>query len=138
MSREDFLQICHDVRFIPSDAAFDILTTKVVVRTRTWSGDRLGVGTATDVDVEILPRPRVEEDGDQGIVIKLIQPRSALGGYTPQDLLIPNPQSMTVERFWVLTGPDGVEREYVPDKLITDKALHYSVSLRCLDRRVPQ
>ena len=32
---------------------------RVFVRTRTWSGGRLGLGTATDVDLEILPRPKV-------------------------------------------------------------------------------
>lgn len=138
MSREAFLKIAHVVRKIPSSAAFDILTTKVEVVTRTWSGVRVNVGTATDSRVEILPRPRVRESGDGVIVIDRIQPRSALGGYAPTDLLPANPQAANVERFWILTAADGVERKYLNARLITDKALHYGVELTGRDLRYPQ
>ena len=138
MAREDWLQITHAVRGIPSSSAFDILTTKVVVRTRTWSGVRVNVGTPTDVDAEILPRPRVKESGDGAIIIDRIQPSSALGGYTPQQLVPAEPQALNVERFWVLTGPDGVARKFVNARFVSDKALHYSVELNNRDLRFPQ
>jgi hypothetical protein len=137
MSREDFLQICHEIRGIPSSPEFDILTTKVVVRTRTWTPGPVNNGVPTDVDVEILPRPRVRESGDGTIIIDRIQPRSALGGYTPQDLVPAEPQAANVERYWVLTAADGVERKYVNGKFVTDRALHYSVEFTSRDLRFP-
>ncbi len=141
MSREEYLEITHLVRSIPSDPAFDILTTRVVVRTRTWTGgttNRVNQGTPTNVDVEILPRPRVRESGDGIVIIDRIQPKSALGGYEPTDLVLANPIAANVERFWLLTAADGVTRKYVNSRLVTDKALHYGVELSGRDLRYPQ
>jgi len=35
--------------------------TRVILRVRTWTGATIGVGTFTDVDTEIIPRPRVRQ-----------------------------------------------------------------------------
>lgn len=140
MSREAFLKIAHSKRAIPSSAAFDILTTKVVVRTRTWTGgvdDVVDQGEIETDDVEILPRPRVTEVDDDHCSVSPIQPRSALGGHAPSDLFYIAPTD-GMERFWVLTGPDGIERAWVVDRIVTDKALHYTVYLSSLDRRNPK
>jgi len=137
VSRDAFLKLAAKIRLIPSSPAFDILTTKVVVRTRVWSVE-VGVGTYVDTDLEILPRPRVREQGDDTIVIERIQPQCPSGGYTPQQLVPANPLDAVTETFWLLTAADGVERKYTQASLITDKALHYGIVLAGRDVRYPQ
>jgi hypothetical protein len=137
MSRDAFLKLAAKIRLIPSSPAFDILTTKVVVRTRVWSVE-VGVGDHVDTDLEILPRPRVREQGDNAIVIDRIQPRYSGGGYTPQQLVPPNPLDNVTETFWLLTAVDGVTRKYTTATLITDKALHYGILLEGRDVRYAQ
>lgn len=136
MSRADWLELTNAIRYIPSDPVFDILTTKVVVRTRVWSVE-VGTGTYTETDIEILPRPRVREQGDDTIVIDRIQPQCPSGGYTPQQLVPANPLDAVTETFWILTAADGVERKYTQAMFVTDKALHYSIVLSGRDLRFP-
>lgn len=137
MARADWLELTNAIRYIPSDPVFDILTTKVVVRTRVWSV-AVGVGTYVDTDLEILPRPRVREQGDDAIIIDRIQPQCPSGGYTPQQLVPANPLDSVTETYWLLTAADGVERKYTVASLITDKALHYGIALAGRDVRYPQ
>ncbi len=69
------------------DAARNQLTTiglrlyRIFVRTRTWSGGGLGQGTFTDVDVELLPRPRVMAQMTDGEFSPLGQVRSQAGDH---------------------------------------------------------
>jgi hypothetical protein len=140
MSREAFLQLCHKIRAIPSSPAFDILTTKVEIVTHTWtsvSGNNVRSGVPVETRVEIIPRPRIIEQGDTSVLIRIVQPSSALGGYGPTTL-VPQPSSTSnVETLFALTFPDGVERLYTQARLVTDKAFHYEVELSGLDRKYP-
>jgi len=42
--------------------AMGVRQWRVFVRLRTWSGGRVGAGSPTDVDTELLPQPLVESD----------------------------------------------------------------------------
>jgi len=137
LSRADFLDLVREIREIPSSAEFDILTTQVVVRTRTWSPGPVGTGTPSDSDLTILPRPRVKESGDGTIIIEIVQPAVGGFGYTPQQLVPSFPRSAAVEISWLLTAPDGVARKYTQARLDTSKALHYTIELSGRDLRFP-
>jgi hypothetical protein len=57
---------------------------RVFVRVRTWSGAGLGQGNFTDVDTELLPRPRVKEQmrdgGDRPLDLVISQAGEHLEG----------------------------------------------------------
>lgn len=133
------------IRELPGPTGFDILTSSVVVRTRSWFQDALlttpaanvGAGYHSDSDLTIWPRPRVIEQGDGTLVLKIVQPASATGGYTPQQLVPPAPRQANVDVYWLVTAPDGITRKYVQARLVTDKAFHYSVVLSGRDLRPP-
>ncbi len=88
------------IRTIPGPTVLDLRTTKVEVVKRTWVGGRKGApGGYSDIDLELVPRPRVVQLSqreiassggryeDQSVRIKWIQPDCLTGGFTPQDVL---------------------------------------------------
>jgi len=57
--RSDLIPVVDDARELVDDLGLRPYT--VAVRTRTWSGGRVGGGTASNADVTLAPRPRVRE-----------------------------------------------------------------------------
>jgi hypothetical protein len=120
----------------------------VAIRRRTWSGGALGLGTATNVDVVLSPKPRCRqpsardvassggtfEEGDY--IIDRITPAYTVGGtggYTPDQLQIV-PASAAEEVLILVTGDDGGHE----CTLVTqhfDAAFGYELHAR--PRRVP-
>lgn len=57
--REDLVPVVDAGRQLVDTLGFRL--RPVIVRTRTWSGGRVGSGTATNADVTLTPRPKVAE-----------------------------------------------------------------------------
>lgn len=55
--RDDLIPVIDDARQLIDD--FGLRRFTVVVRKRTWSGGQLGLGTATNVDLTLSPKPKV-------------------------------------------------------------------------------
>lgn len=95
---------------------------RVYVRTRTWSGTRIGAGTATDSDLELVPRPKVRvpeprattappgqfEVGD--LVVSKISATYSRQQLGDRDKPIP----LNVEVFWVKVDA-GDDQDGTPD-----------------------
>lgn len=57
--RDDLIPILDGVRRDVVDGAVGLRLHTVVVRRRAWSGGRIGLGTPTDTDTVLDPRPKV-------------------------------------------------------------------------------
>lgn len=138
--RSSALRIANKLRALPSKPALDVYTTSVTVRTRTWAGGRVRAdGGHEDVDVEILPRPKVREINQREIAgsggryeagdVKVgpITPSHSGGGYTADDLA-PVASARGVEVLYVLEG--GISGEYMRIDIQTDRAFSYWLFLR--------
>jgi hypothetical protein len=135
--RTELLKTVVKIREIPGPTGLDILTTRVIVRTRTWSGGEVKLGTPSDVEIELFPRPRVRDAGGGGTTVTIgpITPQNADGGYTPIQL---NPEeSDGVESYYILIGPDGEERAYKLIEINDKRAFSYTLTLQALERRTP-
>lgn len=135
--RESLLPVFQNVaRKIPADLG--LRTNVVKLRTKTWTGSAEGaeadIGTAAIVDTVITPAPKVTYNGDQSLAV-VVTPQNSAGGYAPEQL---NPAIVAgVEFCWVVTGPDGVEREYKVGTFNQRKAFGYYLTLVPMDRKSP-
>lgn len=107
----------------------------VTVRTRTWSGGQVQLGSPVDADLLLTPNPQVEEtSGDRQLRVYGIVPAHVGGGYTPAQL---NPStSAAVESYYRVTGPNGLHL-YSLTSIDTSDAVEYTLVLDALDRAVP-
>lgn len=55
--RDDILPVVDEMRQIPDDLG--LRRYSLTMRMRRWSGGKPGLGSPTDTDLEILPRPKV-------------------------------------------------------------------------------
>lgn len=153
--REDLLPTVDDLRGIADDLG--LRRYRFFVRTKTWSGASAGLGTVTNVDVEILPRPKVghaklESKGphevadaagsyrDGEYLVSNLTPayydvhNVQLGGYTPGQLK-PRPATARNEIVYVLSGDDGdIECTLAEDYF--DRPFRYQMRLK-QTRRTP-
>lgn len=136
--RTTLLNTVERVRRIPYER-FDVRTATVTRRVRTWTGGDSGaevrLGTSTDDDVELLPRPHVREvNGDQELTVGPITPSCTAGGYTVEQL---NP-TLTAgqELIYVVVGANGT-RTYALASLDTSRAFTYMLRLQGLERATP-
>jgi hypothetical protein len=120
-------------------SGFDVHTSRVIVRSRLYptapGGRDVGLGTPTVTDLEILPRPKVRDAGNQRLRVSLIIPQNANGGYTPAQLKPADADGF--EYFYLVIGPDGTERGYTLEEIDTRKPFFYEVELAPLDRKIP-
>lgn len=115
----------------------------VTIRTRTWSGGAPGVGTATNSDLPITPRPRVRDLSAREVAssggtfsagdmrLDRITPRyttPTTGGYTPEQLN-PPVSAANQDVVVVLTGDDGVMLATVV-AVNFDRSFGYSLVVR--------
>lgn len=122
------------------DPGFDVHTSRVLIRSRLWpvsaNGSReVGLGVPTVSEVEILPRPKVRDAGNQALRVSLIIPQNANGGFTPEQLKPSDADGF--EYAWIVVGPDGVERQYIPTDIDTREPFFYSANIVPLDRAIP-
>lgn len=126
---QDILPSIDDARQAVQDLGFRLV--RVFIRVRTWTGVTQGQGTASDVDTELLPRPRVREQQEgKDAFMPLDQGYSNAGlHYTgnlkidrisPQTLLATlSPAAADNQRVYVvLVGADGGEEAtalFIPD-----------------------
>ena len=103
------------IRSIPGDMGLRVHA--VTVRTRTWSGARVGVGTKTDVDVALLTaasaNPKVRRVSTREIVASAGAFRDGdlkVGPMTPTQFAVatldPATSSSPTELYYLVTGPD--------------------------------
>lgn len=137
--RKALLPVAEQLRALSGPSVFDIRTTGLIVRKRTWVGGRVGMaGGHTDEDLE-LPRHyrarhvTVRELAASGGLLQMgdvrfgpVTPAFEGGGYTPEQL---NPEGSTgVEIIHVLTG--AMAGEYRLIALESDRPFRYELLLR--------
>ena len=130
--RDDFLNLCAGIRPLAGPGGFDILTSRVFVRVVTWTGTTEGpearAGSATPVNVEILPRPRVKHISPGKIRIINIQPKCLAGGVLLADLLNVDDTAGEERVIFRLIDPLGAEQDYVADDVDGSMAFHYTIT----------
>lgn len=130
--REDMLNTIAPIRALAGPDAFDILTSRVFVRSVTWTGTTDGpevrAGDAAPVDVEILPRPRVRHVSPGSIKIINIQPFCSVGGVLLSDLLNVSDVAGEERVVFRIVDPLGNEQDYVADDVDASMAFHYTVN----------
>jgi hypothetical protein len=118
--------------------ALGLRTTRVIVRTREWSGGKTGLGDATVTDYEVAPRPLVREvHGDSELRVGPITPSysgCAVGGVAYSDLL--SDDGCGVERYVVVIGANG-ERQYRITSIDTSHDLSWYLQLSTFERALP-
>lgn len=109
-------------------------TYTVKVRTRTWSGGKVKLGTESDSDLTLENVQVREVNGDRELEVYAITPSHVGGGYTPAQL---NPSlSAGVESYYVVTGPNGTH-SYTLTAIDTSEWFEYKIRLSALNRAVP-
>jgi hypothetical protein len=105
--REDLLPVIDEIRQLIGDPdQLGLRQSRVWVRRRAYSAGEQHLGDITDTDVEITPRPKVEEDTPVTLKVSRITPTYAGGGYTTEDLM-PAQVAGVKRYFLVQTGTDG-------------------------------
>jgi hypothetical protein len=115
----------------------------VTIRRRQWSGGKPGLGTATNTDLVLSPRPRVREISVREVAgsggtfesgdfrIDKITPRytaPTTGGYTPAMLVI-SPANAAQDVVIVLVGDDGTKVCTLVESSF-DRSFGYSMVVR--------
>ena len=131
--RDDVLPIISDGWDLVEELGVTQYTA--TIRTRTWSGGKVQLGTATVSDTQLTPNPWVEERANGAeLVLSGITPAFSGGGYSPSQL---NPSvGAAVESYWVMAGPNGSHNYEIVD-INTGDAFEYIVTLRALTRAAP-
>jgi hypothetical protein len=119
--RTAWLAAIDNIRAIAGPTGFDIRVNQLTIRRRTWSGGRISLGSATDVDLVLPARYPIRylnaqelnspagsyEIGD--ILVDHITPSDGAGaGYT-QEQLTPTVTTNGVEIIYVITGTHAGE-----------------------------
>lgn len=117
--RQNVLAALASIRAIPGPTGLDLRVTSVTVRTRTWSGGRRGVGTPTDSDLVITPRPKVRKVtlresnasggkwGIDDVIVDGIQPQTPGGVGFTRAQIAPEETVDGIEIIYVLASEDS-------------------------------
>lgn len=138
--RTDLLaNVVYPLRFLPSTPTegglFDIRTSRVIVRSRVWSsGTQVNLGVATITNLEIAPRPKVIDQGNEVLQV-IVTPVNAKGGYSFAQLR-PDDVAAT-EYVYIVIGPDGVERPYCLTSIDTRRSFRTTLTLQPTGMAVP-
>ena len=138
--RTSLLAVVEAARKISGPTGVDIRVDQLTIRTRTWSGTRLRLGTDTDVDlvlpanypIRLIASHEVHADvgryeyGD--ILVNHITPSDGAGvGYTPAQLK-PAVTTDNVEILYIITGSHAGTYELVEAR--TYRPFTYQLVLR--------
>jgi hypothetical protein len=133
---EDMLSVLDEGRGLMGE--FGLIPSQLTIRTRTWSGLRRDVGTATDVDLVLPPRYEVREVNGREIMssggeytkgdvrVGPITPKNATSGYTPDELKPVGAKG--IEIIYIITGP--LAGDYRLLDLSVDDPFGYVLTLR--------
>ncbi len=96
-------------------AAFGVRHFRVFVVTRTWTGAMPGLGTYTDVELELSPRPLVEPFTELKYKLEpcglsvagYIRVKEISLTYTEDELGAPDVPAENVQRFWKISEGHG-------------------------------
>lgn len=134
--REDILPVIDLVRGVIAGVDLSLRPTRVYVRLRQWSGGEKGLGTRTDTDTEITPRPEVIEAGGGKLTVTAITPSDGTIGWTPAQLQ----PAMAAGRdfFFIVVMPDGNQRRYRLDSINLLGLFNYTLTLSPFDRSEPE
>jgi hypothetical protein len=134
--RQALLPVADTIRALAGPTALDIRVYTITVRTRVWSGGEVGLGAPADSDLSIVPLPKVRPvASSRDLLVGPMTPTYGTGGYTPAQL---NPSDVAgTEFYYVVLGPDGVNRPYVLTAINSTRPFSLFVQLTPLDRKVP-
>ena len=108
---EDLLPVLDEIRSLIADTnELSLRRSRVWVRQRAYSAGEQHLGDITDSDIEITPRPKVEEMDPTTLKVSRITPDYGTGGYSPDDLL--PAQVAGVERYFLVQVGDGPRMPY--------------------------
>jgi hypothetical protein len=130
--RDDLLRTISDGWQLVEDLGCTQYT--VTIRSRSWSGGHVQLGTETITNLTLSPNPWVEEAGDGVLRVSGITPSDGSIGYTFAQL---RPTEDGDEDFYfIVTGPNGTHN-YRLDSIDTSDAWEYRLTLRALTRAMP-
>ena len=137
--RTDLLaNVVNPLRYLPSTPTegglFDIRTSRVIVRSAVWSSGEVGAGVPTITDLEIAPRPKVVDQGNEALQVT-VTPKNAKGGYTHAQLKPPD--AVGFKYMYVVIGPDDIERPYFVSSIDTRRSFRTTISLMPYGTDVP-
>jgi len=137
--RTDLLPVVDELRALAGPSGFDVRTSQLTVRTRTWAGGRRGLGPVTDSDLDLAQSYKIREVSTREIAssgglfemgdIKVgpITPTDVSGGGYTEAQLAPEGQTGT-EVVYVVTG--DLAGEYARVELNKSKPFSWYLTLR--------
>lgn len=140
--RTDLLaNVVYPLRFLPSTPTegglFDIRTSRVIVRSRVWDSGQVNLGVPTVTNLEIAPRPKVIDQGNEVLQV-IVTPANAKGGYTFAQLRpADEPVTAGFEYIYIVIGPDGIERPYSLAAIDTRRSFRTTLTLQPQGLAVP-
>jgi len=107
----------------------------ITVRTRTWSGGEVQLGTPTVTDLVLVPNPPTKElNGDKLLSVGPITPTHPTGGYSYSQLR-PSDTAGT-EYYYLVSGSNGVNA-FALRSIDTTESFEIMLVLEALERRLP-
>lgn len=138
--RTALLKVADAARSISGPSGVDIRINQLTIRTRTWSGTMIGLGTPGDVDLVIpaqypirfVTEQEIESAGGRylagDLLVDHITPYDGVSvGYTPAQLKPSAPDDKT-EILYLIAGPHA--GEYAVIDLRSFRAFTYQLVLR--------
>ena len=109
---------------------------RIYRRTNAWSAGELHLGTLTETDLEITPRPKVVGNDDRRLRVTNITPSHDGGGWSPADL---QPDAATgQETVYIVQQPDGELEAYRLVAVNQLSPFRYTLDLEKIDRVNPE
>ena len=108
---------------------------RVYLRAGVWDGGEIHLGTLTDTDVEITPRPKVKEAGPSSLTVTNITPVYPGGGWDPSTIL-PDVASGS-DYYFVVTNPRGDSLPYAVTDINSTSPFRVTLTLTRLEPASP-
>lgn len=134
--RTSLLPVFDIIRGLLADpTSLDLRTSRVYVRLNGWNGGENALGVLAITDIEITPRPKVQELSGNKIKIGPITPSYGTGGWLPATL---NPSDLVgQDHMIVIIGPAGNTIPYLPIDFDGRKPFSYYITAQQLERTKP-
>lgn len=131
--REDLLPVIEEIRELIQELG--LRQSRVWVRTGEWDGGELLLGDLENTDVELLPRPKVEQMPGGMLKITRLTPAFDGGGILPATL---SPAvAVGTAHYFIVAGPDGNLQTYRLASINLRKNFGYELMLEPLSQIQP-